>query len=48
MRNSSFLFVAATKSVALYGSEKWTIGKSEERVVNALETWSWRRMSKIK
>ena len=35
-------------SVALYGSETWTPGKNEERVVNAYETWSWRRMFKIK
>jgi hypothetical protein len=33
---------------ALYGSETWTVGKNEERVVNALETCSWRRMLKIK
>ena len=30
-------------SVALYGSETWTLGKNEERVVNAFETWCWRR-----
>jgi len=35
-------------SVALYGSETWTLGKNEERVVNAHETWCWRRMLKIK
>ena len=35
-------------SVALYGSETWTLGKNEERVVNAFETWCWRRMLKIK
>jgi hypothetical protein len=35
-------------SVALYGSETWTLGKSEEMVVNAFETWCWRRMLKIK
>jgi len=35
-------------SVALYGSETWTLGKNEERVVNAFETWCWRRMVKIK
>jgi len=26
--------------VALYGSETWTLGKNEERVVNAFETRS--------
>jgi hypothetical protein len=35
-------------SVALYGSETWTLGKNEERVVNAFETWCWRRALKIK
>ena len=35
-------------SVALYGSETWTLGKNEERVINAFETWCWRRMLKIK
>ena len=32
--------------VALNGSETWTLGKNEERVVNAFETWSWRGMLK--
>jgi len=35
-------------SVALYGSETWTLGKNEEGVVNAFETGCWRRMLKIK
>ena len=35
-------------SVALYGSETWTLGKNEERVINASETWCWGRMLKIK
>jgi hypothetical protein len=34
-------------SVALYGSETLSQGKNEKRVVNALETWSWRGMLKI-
>ena len=34
--------------VFVYGSEIWTLGKNEERVVNAFETWTWRRMLKIK
>jgi len=34
-------------SVALYGSEIWTLGKNEERVINAFETRCWRRMLKI-
>jgi hypothetical protein len=35
-------------NVALYGSETWTLEKNEEGVVNAFETWSCRRMLKIK
>jgi hypothetical protein len=35
-------------SDALYESETWTLGKNKERVVNAFETWCWRRMLKIK
>ena len=35
-------------SVALYGPETWALGKNEQRVVNAFETWCWRRMLKIK
>ena len=35
-------------SVALYGSETWTVGKNEERAINAFETWYWRRMLKLK
>jgi hypothetical protein len=35
-------------SVAVCGSEPRTVGKNEERVVSAFETWSWRGMLKIK
>jgi hypothetical protein len=35
-------------SVAVYGSETWTLGKNEVRVVNAFETRCCRRMLKIK
>jgi len=35
-------------SVVLYGLETWTLGKNEERIINAFETWCWRRMLKIK
>jgi len=31
----------------LYGSETWTLGKNKERVINAFESWSWRRKLKI-
>jgi hypothetical protein len=31
-----------------YGSETWTLGKNEEKIINAFETWSWRIMLKIK
>jgi hypothetical protein len=35
-------------SVALCGSETRTVGKYEERIIDAFETWCWRRMLKIK
>jgi hypothetical protein len=35
-------------SVALYGSETWTLGKNKESVINAFETRCWKRMLKIK
>jgi hypothetical protein len=35
-------------SVALYGSEIWILGENKERVVNAFETWSRRRMLNVK
>jgi len=35
-------------SVAVCESETWTVGKNEETVINAFETWSWRGMLKIK
>jgi hypothetical protein len=33
-------------SVAVCGSETGTVGKNEERVRNAFETWCWRIMLK--
>ena len=33
---------------ALCGSETRTLGKNEDRIINALEKWCWRRMLKIK
>jgi len=35
-------------SVAVCGSETGTVEKNEESVINAFETWCWRRMLKIK
>jgi hypothetical protein len=35
-------------SFAVCGSETWTVGEYEERVVNGFETWCWRRMLKMK
>ena len=31
----------------LYGSETWTIGKGEQRRIEAFELWYFRRMLKI-
>jgi hypothetical protein len=35
-------------SGALYGSEAWTIGKVDQKRLEAFETWCWRRLLKIK
>ena len=35
-------------SVALYGSETWTIGAAEKRRIEAFEMWCYRRMMKIR
>ena len=35
-------------SVALYGSEIWTLRKNEDWIVNEFETWWWGRRLKIK
>src|SRR5678816_2627402 len=34
-------------SVALYGSETWTIRKEEIKKLEAFEMWIWRRMEKV-
>lgn len=34
-------------SIALYGSETWTIGKEEARRIEAFEAWCYRRMLRI-
>jgi hypothetical protein len=34
--------------VALYRSEGWTIGKTNQKRIEAFETWCRRRMMKIK
>jgi hypothetical protein len=35
-------------SVAVCGSETWTVGKNEERIINAFGTWCLKRMLKVK
>ncbi|MGP1933413.1 MAG: hypothetical protein ACTS8P_01905, partial [Arsenophonus sp. NC-XBC3-MAG3] len=35
-------------SVALYGAETWTLRKEDEKRIEALEMWIWRRMEGIK
>jgi len=42
------LIASCIWSVAVCGSETGTVRKNEERVINAFETWCWRRMLKIK
>jgi hypothetical protein len=35
-------------SIALYGSETWTLRKLEQRYLESFEMWCWRRVEKIK
>ena len=35
-------------SIALYGSETWTLRKLERKYLESFEMWCWRRMAKIK
>jgi hypothetical protein len=35
-------------SIALYGSETWTLRKLERKYLGGFETWCWMRMGKIK
>ena len=35
-------------SIALYGSETWTLRKLERNYLESFEMWCWRRMEKIK
>ena len=34
-------------SIALYGSETWTLRKLERKNLESFEIWYWRRMEKI-
>jgi hypothetical protein len=35
-------------SFAVCGSETWTAGKNDERIINSFEAWCWRRILKMK
>ncbi|KAJ4434530.1 hypothetical protein ANN_23092 [Periplaneta americana] len=35
-------------SVALFGAETWTLGRSKEKQLEAFELWIWRRMEHVK
>ncbi|MDR5124748.1 reverse transcriptase domain-containing protein, partial [Salmonella enterica subsp. enterica serovar Typhimurium] len=35
-------------SIALYGSETWTLRKKEKKYLESFEMWCWRRIAKIK
>ena len=35
-------------SIALYGSETWTLGKLERKYLESFEVWCWRTIRKIK
>ena len=34
--------------VALYGAETWTLRRNEQKQLEALEMWIWRRMERVK
>jgi hypothetical protein len=34
-------------SIALYGAEKWTLRKVDQKYLESFEMWCWRRMEKI-
>ena len=40
--------ISSSWSNALYGSEAWTLRKSERKYLENFEMWCWRRMEKIK
>ena len=33
--------------VVMYGCERWTIKKSEHRIIKAFELWCWRRLLRV-
>jgi hypothetical protein len=35
-------------SIALYGSETWTLRKFEQKYLESFKMWCWKRMEKIK
>ena len=35
-------------SIALYGSETWTLRKREKKYLESFEMWCWRRIAKVK
>jgi len=41
------LAIAFIWSVALYVRETWTIRKQEEKIIEALEMWIWRRIIRV-
>jgi len=41
------LATALIWSVALYACETWTIRKQEEKTIEALEMWIWRRIMRV-
>jgi hypothetical protein len=34
-------------SIALYGAERWTLRKMDQKYLESFEMWCWRRMDKI-
>ena len=42
------LVMCCVWSIALYGSETWTLRKLERKYLESFDMWCWRRMEKIK
>ena len=46
-KNVKKRLVKMLRSVALYGTETWTLRKENERRLEAFKMWVWRRMEKV-
>ena len=47
MQTKVHLVMAMVFPVVMYGSESWTIKKSEHQRIDAFELWCWRRLLRV-